>query len=187
VHSVKVSDFYMSKTEVTVASYRAFCQANNRKMPDAPGWGWQDNHPVVNVSWNDAVAFCNWIGCRLPTEAEWEYACRAGRTTPFNTGENLTTAQANYDGNYLNKYFRKGKYIGQTAPVGSYSPNACGLYDMHGNVWEWCCDWYGSDYYAECKKQGTVVNPRGPTTGSYRVNRGGGLTFHWPGTDVSIR
>ena len=88
--------------------------------------------------------------------------------------ENLTTVQANYNGNYPYKDNRKGKYIGKTIPVGSYQPNAWGLYDMHGNVWEWCRDWYGEKYYDECKKQGTVENPVGPQTGSSRVVRGGG-------------
>ncbi len=143
------------------------------------------DHPVVTVSWSGAVAFANYLnkqndlppcynvndgicdisakGFRLPTEAEWEYACRAGTTTPFNTGENLTKEQANYD-----------NYPEGTKPVHSYSPNGWKIYDMHGNVWEWCTDWYGAEYYDECKKQGIVGNPQGPETGSYRVLRGGG-------------
>ena len=110
---------------------------------------------------------------RLPTEAEREYACRAGTTTSFNTGNNLTTDQANYEGNYPYNGNPKGVYRLNTVPVNSFSPNAWGLYTMHGNVAEWCSDWFGGRYYDECKESGTVSNPAGPATGSLRVLRGG--------------
>jgi len=147
---------------------------------DAKGEVQKDKrHPVIHASWNDACEYGKWLSqkyhatFRLPTEAEWEYACRAGTGTPFNTGENLTTDQANYDGNYPYKNFPKGQYLQKTTPVGSHPPNAWGLYDMHGNVWEWCGDWYDEKYYAACNQQGIVTNPTGPGTGSYRVIRGG--------------
>ena len=154
-HQVTLSAFKMSKYEVTFEQYDAFCVATKREKPADEGWG-RGQRPVINVSWDDASAFATWMKCRLPTEAEWEYACRAGSSTPFNTGNNLSTSQANYDGN-----------LAKTKEVGSFAPNAWGLYDMHGNVWEWCGDWY--DEYPSAAQ----TNPTGPSEGSFRVDRGG--------------
>jgi formylglycine-generating enzyme required for sulfatase activity len=168
-HQVTLSAFSMSKYEVTFDQYDAFCAATGRKKPDDNGWG-RGNRPVINVTWDDATAFAKWMGCRLPTEAEWEYACRAGTTTPFNTGENLTTAQANYNGNFPYNNNPKGEYRARTLPVGSFAPNAYGLFDMHGNVWEWVNDWF-ENYSPKAPAQ---TNPTGPATGQYRVYRGGG-------------
>jgi formylglycine-generating enzyme required for sulfatase activity len=165
-HQVTLGVFKMSKYEVTFEQYDIFCEVTGRSKPSDKGWG-RGNRPVVNVSWEDATAFAEWMGCRLPTEAEWEYAARAGSTTPFSTGYNLTTSQANYNGNFPYNNNAKGDYKQKTLPVGSYEPNAWGLYDMHGNVWEWCSDWYWEFSGA------AQTNPQGPATGSYRVFRGG--------------
>lgn len=165
-HQVKLRGFKMSKYEITFAQYDAFCEATGRQKPKDAGWG-RGNHPVIYVSWDDASAFVDWMGARLPTEAEWEYACRAGTTTPFSTGENLTTAQANYDGEYPYKNNPKGESRQSTLTVGSFPPNPWGLYDMHGNVWEWCSD-FCADY-----PSGSQKNPKGPESGTDRVIRGG--------------
>jgi len=165
-HQVTLSAFKMSKQEITVAQFKAFVDATGY-VTDADkgtlfsgsyisiyenkaGVNWKCDvngnprpvteykHPVIHVSWNDAKAFADWMGCRLPTEAEWEYACRARTKTPFNTWSNLATAEANYNGNYPYNNHPSGQYREKTMPVGSFAPNVWGLYDMHGNVWEWC-------------------------------------------------
>ena len=165
-HQVTLSGFKMSKYEVTFDQYDAFCEATGQSKPSDEGWG-RGNRPVINVSWHDATEFAQWMGCRLPTEAEWEYACRAGKSTPFNTGDCLSTAQANYNGNYPYSNCIKGSYLERIQPVGSYAPNAWGLYDMHGNVWEWCSDWYSEFSSA------SQTNPPGPVSGWDKVLRGG--------------
>jgi formylglycine-generating enzyme required for sulfatase activity len=132
-----------------------------------------DHLPVEQVSWDDCQEFCKKLGqkdgkrYRLPTEAEWEYACRAGTTTPFHFGENITTDQVNYNGNNPYNNGPKGKYRENPTAVGSLPPNAWGLYDMHGNVYESCQDWYGP-YPAF-----DVVDPQGDGSGELRVLRGG--------------
>ena len=133
------------------------------------------NHPVEKVSWSDAQEFCRKLSARdgrtyrLPSEAEWEYACRAGTTTPFAFGNTISTEQANYDGNYPYARGQKGEWRRCTTPVGSFQPNAWGLCDMHGNLYEWCSNWYDRYYYQ--KSAGN--DPEGPSSGSHRVVRGG--------------
>ena len=152
------------------------------------GFEQTDEHPVVNVSWNDAVEFCKWLSrkdgktCRLPTEAEWEYACRAGTTTRYYSGDDPETlakvgnvADATAKAKFPDwKYTIKASdgYV-FTAPVGKFKSNAFALYDMHGNAWQWCADWYGAEYYAKCP----VDAPTGPDSGDHRVLRGGSWFF----------
>jgi formylglycine-generating enzyme len=167
-HQVTVKSFKMGKNEVTFEEYDAFCTATRRRKPDDDGWG-RGTRPVMNVTWEDAKAFADWKGCRLPTEAEWEYACRAGSTTAFYTGDNITTEQANFNG--IKEPYNgaaAGKNLAKTQPVGSYSPNSFGLYDMHGNVSEWVSDWYADSY-----QSGNQTNPTGPDRGSEKIRKGG--------------
>ncbi|MCJ7481803.1 MAG: SUMF1/EgtB/PvdO family nonheme iron enzyme [Thermodesulfovibrionales bacterium] len=166
-HEVTLSSFKMSKYPVSVEQYNSFCAATGRKRP----WYGQNDHdkmPVSQVSWYDAKSFAEWMGCRLPTEAEWEYAARAKTTTVFNTGDYLTAEQANIDGSQPYNTDQKSEHRKRLLPVGSFPSNAFGLYDMHGNIWEWCSDWYGA--YDTSDK----LNPKGPETGTRKVDRGGG-------------
>ena len=156
-HSVTItSGYWMGQTEVTVGAYQGFAQTTGKSMPPAPSFRQDERHPVVNVTWHDAAGYCQWAGGRLPTEAEWEYAARAGTTGPY-YGE--LDAIAWYVSNSAE----------QTHPVGQKGPNAFRLYDMLGNVREWVADWYGEKYYAGSEAQ----DPQGPRDGQFRVLRGG--------------
>jgi formylglycine-generating enzyme required for sulfatase activity len=211
VHRVRITKpFYLGQYEVTLGEFLKFYHATGYKTDaekdgggmgytgtgdfpfaqraDFVPWHWgfdgqTNDHPVVNVSWNDVVAFCEWLSrkegrtYRLPTEAEWEYACRSGTTTRFSIGDGDSDLHhvANCEDSSLKRFFKRadGKHSDGfpfTAPVGSLRPNVFGLYDMHGNVWEWCSDWYDENYY----RHSPLGDPPGPSTGSERVFRGGG-------------
>ena len=195
-HEVEVAIFAIGKYAVTVGQFKRFVEAKGYRTEAEEGGGcyywtgsewkqdpdknWRnsgfsqtDNHPVVGVSWNDAIVYAAWLGeqtgqqYRLPTEVEWEYACRAGTTTPFYFGETISTDQANYDGNYVYGKRRKGIFRQKTVEVGQFPPNAWGLHDMHGNVWEWTCSVYSENY------DGSEQRCAEPGTSGARVVRGG--------------
>ncbi|MCL2154948.1 MAG: formylglycine-generating enzyme family protein [Leptospirales bacterium] len=194
-HKVTVSAFSMSKYQVTQDQFESLMGYNPssltgtnlpvewvtwydavefcNKLSDKEGL--EQVYAITNVSRDgnhitEATVTADWSkkGYRLPTEAEWEYACRADTTTPFNTGDNITAEQANYDGNYPYKENPKGIYREKTTRVGSFAPNAWDLCDMHGNVWEWCWDFYDSNYSSNASS-----DPKGSASGVYRVLRGG--------------
>jgi formylglycine-generating enzyme required for sulfatase activity len=212
IHLVQISEgFWIGRTEVTRGQFRRFVEETGYETTAEQkgyaggmsklGWRWvrglnwkspgieqTDEHPVVQVSWFDAAEFCKWLSKKeqrsyaLPTEAQWEYACRAGSETAFPWGDD--TASARDYGNMVDRSTQRwiNSYLDMTietspwddgypttAPVASFKPNAWGLYDMHGNACEWCSDWYGDDYYLRC----TGFDPKGPKTGEIRVLRGG--------------
>jgi formylglycine-generating enzyme required for sulfatase activity len=178
-HLVTVSrPFYMSVHPVTQQEYEAITGHKPSHFKQAAGGG--PTHPVESVSWYDAMDFCRRLSSRfeereaarsyyLPTEAEWEYACRAGTLTPFAFGLSLSSSQANFNGENPYGKAPPGPFRQQTTPVGSFKPNAFGIFDMHGNVWEWCSDFYGDTYYSMSPER----DPLGPRSGDRRVLRGG--------------
>lgn len=183
-HKVTISKpFYMGIYTVTQEQYQQVMGINPSQCKGA-------SNPVEKVSWDDATEFCKKLSqktgrkVKLPTEAQWEYACRAGTTTAYNTGDTLSPGQANCDFSWPN--VSPGRWEKFTAwvrsfflsqkqpqdgpkPVGSFKPNGFGLYDMHGNIWQWCADWYGEDYYANSP----TTDPAGPESGTVRALRGG--------------
>jgi formylglycine-generating enzyme required for sulfatase activity len=225
-HKVRLTKpFYMATTTITVGQFKVFVKDSGFKTDAEKNGGpfrtvtpggklekgaarqsWQntgleltDEHPVVNVSQNDAIAYCKWLGdkegraYRLPTEAEWEYACRAGTMTRWHNGDdeenvaevvaNLAVGYSSPDGfkKYARQNARKTTNLGYLtlAPVAQFKPNGWGLYDMHGNVWQWCSDVYGAEYY----KNSPAEDPSGPGSGEMRIVRGGA----WSGTPAQCR
>ncbi|MFZ4641395.1 MAG: formylglycine-generating enzyme family protein [Nodosilinea sp.] len=182
-HEVRVASFFMAKYPITQAQWRVVADLPKVKVdlnPD-PSYFKGDNRPVERVSWEEAVEFCDRLSrltgreYRLPSEAEWEYACRAGTTTAFHVGETLTTDLANYNGNSTYDQGPKGIYREETTEVGSFPPNAFGLYDMHGNVWEWCQDHWHDNYKGAPDDGSPWLFPeeRKSEDGHRRVVRGG--------------
>ncbi len=227
VHSVTVSSFYIGKYEVTVAEFEKFIDESGYITDADKGYksiiftgdSWLEkglvnwkcdeegiirskseyNHPIINVSWNDAIAYCKWLSqktgknYRLPTEAEWEYAAGNGvKHTKYSWGDGMPNGKRG--GNIGDKTAKKASsslntfdgysdgYV-YSAPVGQFDPNNFGLYDMSGNVWEWCSDWYAKDYYSNSPN----INPKGPSLGSYRVIRGGSWRYNHRNCRVASR
>lgn len=183
IHKVTVGDFYLGKYAVTFAEYDAFCEATGKEKPGDGGWGRADR-PVISVRWEDAQGYCQWLKeqtgqpWRLPTEAEWEFAARGvngkgGARVRFGNGQDIADpSQMNFNASekYKKPYSVVGEYRGKTVPVGSFSPNGLGLYNMSGNVWEWCeDDWHDTYTGAPSDGRAWVDSPRGRT----RVLRGG--------------
>lgn len=184
-HSVTVKDFELCKFEVTVWQWKEYVKANKLKMPIKPTWGFIDNYPINNITWEEAVLYCNWLskkeklspaysksgpnivcnfkanGYRLPTEAEWEYAAKGGKKAKETKFSGSTSANE--------IAWHKENSKGSPHTVGTKLPNELGIYDMSGNVWEWCWDWYNTDYY----KIEDGNNPRGPEMGERKSVRGG--------------
>jgi len=186
VHTVELDAFYMDIHEVTVAQFKRFVEesgyAYEGDWNSVAKYSPTDECPMVYVSWPDATAYCEWAGKRLPTEAEWEYAARGGlkgKQYPWGSGVGVNGKRARTYANYrgtavvvgaLEIPKGKDKWDESTAPVGSFKPNGYGLYDVAGNAWEWCADWYGADYYSNSP----LRNPQGPSAGEWRILRGGG-------------
>ncbi|MFH1213693.1 MAG: formylglycine-generating enzyme family protein [Candidatus Neomarinimicrobiota bacterium] len=163
IHNVTLTDFYISATEVTIGQYKAYCQQTGKAMPEQEA-ECSNTHPVAFVNWYEAEEFCEWVGGFLPTEAQWEYAARSGgMTMKYPSGNEIDHSMANYSGTGQTDKWKR------CAPVAKFPPNILGLYDMAGNVYEWCRDYYRSDYYQYSAK----IDPAGPATSLFKVIRGG--------------
>jgi len=169
-HQVTLDGFWLGKYEITQEQWRAV-------MGNNPSSFVGSKNPVDQVTWDQSNEFCHKLSEKtgrtitLPTEAQWEYACRAGTQTVFHTGDNISTSEANFHGHYPYGNGVPGEYREKTLPVGSFLPNSFGLYDMHGNVWEWCMDRYQPEYYG--KPEASEKNPANISSGAMCVLRGG--------------
>ncbi len=170
-HKVTLNGFYIDKHEVTRENFERVMGYNPSKFKGCT------TCPVDNVSWFEALEYCQKLNMRLPTEAEWEYACRGGTKTFFHYGGTLSGKRANFNGQKPYGGVPKVPFRRKPLPVGSFKPNAWNLYDMHGNIQEWCSDWYDVAFYGNSPQK----NPRGPKKGSYKVVRGGGWNSNGAG------
>jgi formylglycine-generating enzyme required for sulfatase activity len=186
IHSIEITrGFYLGAYPVTQEQYQKVMGTNPSRFHKVGGCDTR-LFPVENVSWEEAVTFCRKLSetlterqhgrrYRLPTEAEWEYACRAGGDgQPFHFGGALVCTQANFDGRHPYGGSGRGDFLGRTSAVGSYPANVWGLYDMHGNIWEWCHDWFDEKYYRISPRR----DPQGPDRGEAKVLRGGSWQSH---------
>lgn len=205
IHKVYMKDFYIDKYEVTNEQFCKFLNEKGNQSEDGVEWleikseyckivkqgnkyvpvSGYNNHPVIMVSWYGANAYANWAGKRLPTEAEWEYAARGGNKSKgykYSGSDNVDAVAWYWDNSTAsgNSNLHQGH---GTMPVGKKQPNELGLYDMSGNVWEWCADWYGSDYYGKSPYE----NPTGPSSGTTRVLRGGSWYYSASGARCAHR
>ncbi|MBN1306633.1 MAG: SUMF1/EgtB/PvdO family nonheme iron enzyme [Chitinispirillaceae bacterium] len=176
-HKVKLGGFFIDRFEVTREEFEKVMGYN---PSSAKGCG---TCPVTDVTWREASGYCTKVGKRLPTEAQWEYACRAGSVTPFYTGATITGDQANFNARKPFGGSPVGLFRGKAVPVGSFPPNGWNLHDMYGNAAEWCADWYDVAYYGNTPEE----DPRGPKTGKLKVVRGGGWSSDGNGLRSSNR
>ncbi|MFM9103283.1 MAG: formylglycine-generating enzyme family protein, partial [Cyanobium sp.] len=190
-HLVQLQGFFLAQTPITQAQWRSVAQWQPLrgekpwavKLNPEPSRFKGDHRPVETVSWHEAMEFCRRLSQRtgrrytLPSEAQWEYACRAGTTTPFHFGETISTKLANYDGNHAYADGPEGEYRKETTDVGTFPANAWGLHDMHGNVWEWCADhWHSS--YEGAPEDGSPWLDANAKEDEYRLLRGGSWVNH---------
>lgn len=191
-HRVTVSQFFMAKYSVTQAQWQAVAALPKVgiDLEPKPSRFRGDTRPVERISWYEALEFCNRLTIltnrqyRLPTEAEWEYACRAGTTTPFYFGETISPEVANYDGNYTYGSGPQGEFREETTPVGQFPANDFGLYDMHGNVWEWCLDHRHGNYDGAPEDGSAWLSDN---ESNFRILRGGSWVSHPGGCRSAYR